>query len=181
VFTTDHGEFQGDHGFLFKGPFHVDSLMRLPLVWRPAPERAVQPSVVSEPVGLLDLAPTFCRIAGLPVPEWMDGEPLPISPADAASQGRQRVLTEWDSLHPGGAEVHLQTITRDGLVCTRYEPGACHDGTEGELWDLSEDPLQFVNLWEDPSRRSLRDDLLGDLVEALPERPASPLALEAPV
>jgi hypothetical protein len=111
----------------------------------------------------------------------MDGEPLPISPADAASQGRQRVLTEWDSLHPGGAEVHLQTITRDGLVCTRYEPGACHDGTEGELWDLSEDPLQFVNLWEDPSRRSLRDDLLGDLVEALPERPASPLALEAPV
>ena len=181
VFTTDHGEFQGDHGFLFKGPFHVDSLMRLPLVWRPAPERAVQPSVVSEPVGLLDLAPTFCRIAGLPVPVWMDGEPLPISPADAASQGRQRVLTEWDSLHPGGAEVHLQTITRDGLVCTRYEPGACHDGTEGELWDLSEDPLQFVNLWEDPSRRSLRDDLLGDLVEALPERPASPLALEAPV
>ena len=181
VFTTDHGEFQGDHGFLFKGPFHVDSLMRLPLVWRPAPSRAVQPSVVQEPVGLLDLAPTFCRIAGLPVPEWMDGEPLPTSPADAAAQGRQRVLTEWDSVHPGGAEVHLQTITRDGLVCTRYEPGTCQDGTEGELWDLAEDPLQLVNLWDDPAQRSLRDDLVGDLVEALPERPRTPLVLEAPV
>jgi arylsulfatase A-like enzyme len=181
VFTTDHGEFQGDHGFLFKGPFHVDSLMRLPLVWRPAPDRTVQPSVVAEPVGLVDLAPTFCRIAGIEVPQWMDGEPLPTSPTEAAVQCRQRVLTEWDSVHPGGAEVHLQTITRDGLVCTRYEPGTCHDGTEGELWDLAEDPLQLVNLWDDPSRRSLRDDLVGDLVGSLPERPGTALALEAPV
>src|SRR5207302_220783 len=37
VFTTDHGELQGDFGLLFKGPYHVDALMRLPLVWRPAP------------------------------------------------------------------------------------------------------------------------------------------------
>ncbi len=37
VFTTDHGELQGDFGLLFKGPYHVDGLMRLPLVWRPAP------------------------------------------------------------------------------------------------------------------------------------------------
>ena len=36
VFTTDHGEFQGDFGLLFKGPYHVDSLMRLPMIWRPA-------------------------------------------------------------------------------------------------------------------------------------------------
>ena len=40
VFTTDHGEFQGDYGLLFKGPYHVDSLMRLPLIWRPAPSAA---------------------------------------------------------------------------------------------------------------------------------------------
>ena len=25
IFTTDHGEFQGDFGLLFKGPYHVDS------------------------------------------------------------------------------------------------------------------------------------------------------------
>ena len=40
IFTTDHGELQGDFGFLFKGPYHVDALMRLPLVWRPAPAAA---------------------------------------------------------------------------------------------------------------------------------------------
>ena len=37
LFTTDHGEFQGDYGLLFKGPYHCDALMRLPLIWRPAP------------------------------------------------------------------------------------------------------------------------------------------------
>ena len=41
VFTTDHGELQGDFGLLFKGPYHVDGLMRLPLVWRPAPSAGV--------------------------------------------------------------------------------------------------------------------------------------------
>ena len=39
-FTTDHGELQGDFGLMFKGPFHTDSLMRLPMVWRPAPSAA---------------------------------------------------------------------------------------------------------------------------------------------
>ncbi len=57
VFTTDHGEFQGDYGLLFKGPYHVDSLMRLPLVWRPAPSAgSAEDVVVSSPVGLVDLA-----------------------------------------------------------------------------------------------------------------------------
>ena len=32
-FTTDHGELQGDYGLIFKGPFHTDSLMRLPMPW----------------------------------------------------------------------------------------------------------------------------------------------------
>src|SRR5690606_20109888 len=37
VFTTDHGELQGDNGLLFKGAYHVEALMHVPLIWRPAP------------------------------------------------------------------------------------------------------------------------------------------------
>jgi arylsulfatase A-like enzyme len=177
VYTTDHGELQGDHGLLFKGPYHVDSLMRLPLVWRPARSSSTPAAVVTDPVGLVDLAPTFCAIAGVEVPGWMDGTPLPASP----DERRERVLTEWDSRHPTGVEVHLQTIHRDGFTCTRYEPGTVHDGTEGELYDLSADPLQQVNLWDDPARRSLRDDLVADLLDALPPRPATTARVEAPV
>src|SRR5918996_1556703 len=50
-FTTDHGELQGDYGLLYKGPFHTDALMRLPLVWRPAPVAGAAPAVVADPVG----------------------------------------------------------------------------------------------------------------------------------
>jgi arylsulfatase A-like enzyme len=175
LFTTDHGELQGDFGLLFKGPYHVDALMRIPLLWRPAPSAGIQPAEVPEPVGQLDLAPTFCRIAGLPVPDWMEGAPLPTAPGS----GRERVITEWDSQFPH-IDMHLRTIYRDGWVCTVYEPGRLYAGTEGELYDLREDPLQWRNLWRDPAHARLRRDLIADLYHHLP-RPREPrLAVEAP-
>ncbi|MCU4183005.1 sulfatase-like hydrolase/transferase [Acidiferrimicrobium sp. IK] len=165
IFTTDHGELQGDFGLLFKGPYHVDGLMRLPLIWRPAPSSAATPAVVRSPVGLVDLAPTICAIAGVDRPDWMEGHALPRSDGDGAG----RVLTEWDS-ELFGVDVHLRTVTRDGWVCTTYLPGTVHDGSEGELYDLSDDPLQMLNRWDDPGRRAIRDDLVADLHEA--QRPA---------
>ncbi len=179
LYTTDHGEFQGDHGLLFKGPYHVDSLMRLPLIWRPAPSSGATSVEVGTPVGLVDLAPTFCAIAGIEPPAWMDGRPLPIG--DDEEVAPDAVLTEWDSVHPNGTEVHLQTVSREDVVCTRYEVGTCHDGTEGELFLLTDDPLQMVNRWEDPALRSLRDDLVTHLDELLPPRPNRPLPVESPV
>jgi arylsulfatase A-like enzyme len=179
IFTTDHGELQGDYGLLFKGPYHVDALMRLPLIWSPAPNAAPAAEVVDRPVGLIDLAPTFCEIAGVPIPGWMEGAPLPASNAAADTQGRQRVLTEWDSQHARG-DVHLRTITRDGWVCTIYLPGTFHDGSEGELYSLSDDPMQRHNLWDDPARRSVRDDLVDDLLASLPAE-RHPLEAVAPV
>ena len=179
-FTTDHGEFQGDFGLLFKGPYHVDSLMRLPMVWRPAASAGVDPAVVSTPVGILDLAPTFCEIAGLPVPEWMDGRPLPQTDDAAAAQGRDSVVTVWDSVHPNGTAIHLRTIHRDGWTCTAALPGTVHDGTEGELYCHAEDPLQRVNRWDDPSVRALRDDLVATCLATLPDF-SDPAPLAAPV
>jgi arylsulfatase A-like enzyme len=180
VFTTDHGELQGDFGLLFKGPYHVDGLMRLPLVWRPAPSAAVAPAVVTGPVGLVDLASTFCAAAGLPAEPWMEGAALPVDDADAAARRSGRVVTEWDS-ELLGVDVHLRTITRHGWVCTTYAPGTVHDGTEGELYVLDDDPLQRVNRWDDPALAGARADLVDDLRSALP-RPRSPrLPLDAPV
>lgn len=180
IFTTDHGELQGDFGLLFKGPYHVDGLMRLPLVWRPAPNAEPDAATVTRPVGLVDLAPTFCQIAGVDVPPWMEGQPLPVDDADADARGFERVLTEWDS-ELFGVGVHLRTITRDGWVCTTYQPGYSHDGTEGELYDLAEDPLQQVNRWDDPAVASLRSDLLADLWDNQPVQQQPLRPVEAPV
>jgi arylsulfatase A-like enzyme len=180
VVTTDHGELQGDFGLLFKGPYHVDGLMRLPLVWRPAPSAGVAPAVVEAPVGLVDLAPTFCSAAGVDVPGWMEGHRLPVDDTDAEARGFERVLTEWDS-DLFGVNVHLRTVTRDGWVCTVYGPGTVHDGTEGELYDLAADPLQRANRWDDPALVGLRDDLVADLRSSSPPLAGHRRPLEAPV
>lgn len=56
-----------------------------------------------------------------------------------------------------------------------------HDGTEGELHSLVDDPLQHVNRWDDPAVRSLRDDLLSDLWDRQPPGHEPRLQLQAPV
>ena len=85
VFTTDHGEMQGDMGFIFKGPWHVDSLMRLPLIWKPAASAGIDAGVVTDPVGQVDLAPTFCAIAGVEPAPWMQGSRLPTFDGEATT------------------------------------------------------------------------------------------------
>jgi len=182
IFTTDHGELQGDFGLMFKGPYHVDALMRLPLIWRPAPAHLSSSdrtpgNRVSAPVGLVDLAPTFCDIAGIPPPEWMQGRVL------SASDGERReavALTQWDS-ELFGVGVHLRTITRDGWVLTTYRPGTVHDGSEGELYDLEGDPLQRENRFNDRACRSVKADLVADLRDREPPEHTPRLVLQAPV
>lgn len=180
IFTTDHGELQGDYGLLFKGPYHVDALMRLPLIWRPAPSANIAPAEVHAPVGHVDLAQTFCRIAGIAEPDGVEGKALPVSEDEARAQRRERVLTEWDSEHRS-VSLHLRTICRDGFVCTAYEQSSLYDGTEGELYDLAADPDQRDNLWDDPARRRLRDELVADLYDHLPPRRTPRLPRGAPV
>lgn len=53
-------------------------------------------------------------------------------------------------------------------------------GTEGELYDLRNDPRQWENLWDDPSRRALRDELVADLRAHLPRERLPRLPVAAP-
>jgi arylsulfatase A-like enzyme len=206
IFTTDHGELQGDFGLLYKGPFHVDALMRLPLIWRPAPVAGVTPGEVADPVGQVDLAPTLCTIAGIEPAEWMQGAALPVGDGQT---GRERMLCEWDSQFPGYG-MHLRSVYRDGWLCTVYEPSTAGkpNGLEevwgprvlepssvvyeaerqgpggvsiatGELYDVAADPLQWHNRWDDPAVRTLREDLISDLYDHLPREVRS-LPVSAP-
>ncbi len=161
VVTTDHGELQGDYGLLFKGPYHTDGLLRLPLVWRPAPSAGVAPAVVTRPVGLVDLAPTFLDVAGVVAPPRMEGAALPRSDADRPARD-DAVVTEWDSAL-FGVDVHLRTVLADGWLCTRCDVGTLHDGSEGELYDLDDDPLQRVNRFDDPRCAEVRASMLERL------------------
>ncbi len=158
VFTSDHGELQGDYGLLFKGPYHVDSLMRLPLVWRPARSSAPTPAVVRSPVSLVSLAATFAQVAGAAPPPWVEGPPLPVDDADAAARGFTGTFTEWDSAL-FGVDVHVRSLLTGEYLYTEYRPGSMHDGSEGELYLLADDPLQRTNRFADRSLASTRATL----------------------
>jgi hypothetical protein len=135
----------------------------------------------------------------VPAPEFVQGEPLPTAPGS----GRERVITEWDSQFKQ-VGMHLRTIARDGWVCTVYEkstdnigydlglvprmlaggdfpqPDIRYDGTEGELYNLHDDPMQWQNLWNDPARQKIKSELIADMYDNLP-KPRDPLfTVEAP-
>jgi arylsulfatase A-like enzyme len=103
-----------------------------------------------------------------------------VSDQEALVLGHQRVLTEWDSVL-FGKEVRLRTIYRDNWVATTCLPGTVHDGTEGELYNVDADPLQQINLWDEPSHRVTRDDLLADMWDHLPTPSSIHREVDAPV
>ncbi len=155
AFTSDHGELLGDHGLLFKGPFHYDGLLRVPLVLRgpglPAGRR------VDDPVGTIDLAPTFERILGVPAGGAVEGRDL--APVIEGRERRDAVLTDND--HRFVLREHVQTLT------TRDHKLSRHIGRPyGELYVRAEDPGERENRWSD--RPALRAELEAELDRRLP-------------
>ena len=177
IFTTDHGELQGDYGMLFKGPYHVDALTKVPLIRRPAPADGIASAEVAAPVGHVDIAPTILAALGLDIPESMQGAPLPTIATDVT---RERVYTEWIDTYDDN-EIVMRTMVRDDYLITQYEATNRYDGSEGELYSLADDPYQWRNLWNDPSAATLKSDLLADLEDHLPVGRPEPLEKIAPV
>ena len=170
IFTPDHGGMDGDSGLLLIGPAMIDSITRCTLMWKPAANRAVPAADVHSPVGLMDIPATVCEIAGVEVPDWMEGRPLPTSEDQAAEQGRDHVFTQYESYTPD-AQIVMNTVYADGWTCTVYERTQTYAGTEGELYHTDEDPRQRTNLWDDPGQRGRRDQMQALIFDQLLNRP----------
>ena len=181
VFTTDHGELQGDFGLLFKGPYHVDGLMRLPLIWRPAPSAGVAPAVVTRPVGLVDLAPTFCAI----------GRACPPSRGWRAPRCRSTTPTPTPGGSGGCSPSGTASCSASTCTCAR-SPGTAGCAPPTGPAPCTTAPRASCTTW--PTTRSsastggttrrwpaVRDDLVADLRSALPPTRSPRLPLEAPV
>jgi len=83
ILSSDHGE-SFSHGWLaHDGPPMHESLIHVPLIIkRPG---MTENRTIDIPVGQIDIAPTVLELAGIPVPEWMEGRSLvPLM------EGRQR-------------------------------------------------------------------------------------------
>lgn len=179
ILTADHGEALGDHGMWGKGPYHYDSVVRVPFLVR-WPGRFQGGAEHEGVISLVDFAPTVLDIAGVPVPEG----PVPPSTeapgAPPAWPGRSLVpvLTGEDSDTGTSALVeddqdYLGFRMRT-LVTQRYRLTAYSGQPYGELFDFQEDPSEFRNLWDEPDYRGLRDELRIELLDKLMET-GSPL------
>ena len=177
VFTSDHGEMLGDHRLLLKGPMMYEGAVHVPLIlsqpggavgqggahkWLPAGQRR------DDFVSLLDLCATSLDAAGLPdLPRSQGLSLLPV--ARGSAPGRDYALCEYrDSGHPYNPPVHV-TMLRKGdhkLVVHHGDPATDRART-GELFDLSADPAELTNVWDDPAARTLRTQLQERLLDAL--------------
>ncbi|TDE09855.1 sulfatase [Jiangella asiatica] len=164
VFTTDHGHFLGQHGLTAKGPFHYEDLIRIPMLAR-YPGRIPAGSQVTALQSLIDLAPTFLRAAGLPVPGDMQGVDQLDVWCGTREPAREHVLVE--NRHQPTA-VHIRTY-----VDERYKMTLYRDQPAGELFDLQRDPGELRNLFDDPSHAELRAEVSHRFLNAEIRREAS--------
>jgi arylsulfatase A-like enzyme len=169
VFTSDHGEMLGDHQLMLKGPMMYDCAVRVPLLIRwparlPAGERR------TDLVQWIDLAPTLLDAAGLPpLPRGQGMSLLPLARGDEAAPTRGWALCEYrNSGHPYDVAVHTTMLRVDHwkLVVYHGSPATQRDRT-GELYDLTADPDELENLWDDAAHREVRLTLQETLLDVL--------------
>ncbi|MEX0729631.1 MAG: sulfatase-like hydrolase/transferase [Aquisalimonadaceae bacterium] len=175
VFTSDHGDFLGDHRLLLKGPIHYQSLVRVPLLWRDTGGQAANGDS-SELASTIDIAATILDRAGIDPYHGMQGRSL-LPALRGSTDNDDDVLIEEDGqrlLYGLQEPPRLRT-----LVTHRYRLTLCHGAPWGELYDLREDPHELHNLWDSPAAGSIKAELLERLARkqmALTDR--SPLPFE---
>lgn len=155
LFTSDHGEMNGHHGLWGKGLAAYDDCQKVPLlVWGPRffPQKGTSEAIVS----LVDAACTLLSLAGVDWPQGMQGADLmPLLRGDVEAVQDATIV-----------ECHAtEKVYQLTLVTARYKLVVYRDDPDGELYDLTEDPDQYVNRWRDERFQSLRGQLLLQLAQ----------------
>jgi tetratricopeptide (TPR) repeat protein len=136
VLTADHGEALGEHEELTHGFFVYDSTMRVPLIFS-WPGR-IPPAHGSEPVQLVDVAPTILELLDLPAPASADGHGI------AAGLGGDADL----DLHPALMETWLPWTYYGWAPLSAWldRQWKLVDAPDAELYDVQSDPGETRNL-----------------------------------
>ena len=163
VFTSDHGDFLGDHQLLLKGPLHYQSLIRTPFIW--SDPAAAQGERSQALCSTIDLAPSVLARAGVAGFNGLQGQVLPCVGGAAEGAPRDSVLLEDEVqrvLFGFSSPPRLRT-----LVTARHRITVFANAAWGELYDLQDDPHELHNLWDDAAHQALRGELTTELVRQM--------------
>ncbi|MDY0290136.1 MAG: sulfatase-like hydrolase/transferase [Sphaerochaeta sp.] len=137
IYSSDHGEMAGEKGAWQKTVF-FDESAKVPLIMRWKDSFKAHGDK-ADLVGLIDMFPTICDLAGIPIPKKCDGVSLlPLLMGEAQSLDRDHIFSESVVLKtPGHAGCMMRSL--------RYKYNYYLVGKH-ELYDMEADPGEYTNL-----------------------------------
>ncbi len=153
-YFSDHGDFMGSHGRVDKTRPELES-STIPLIVR---YPGTVPSGVTSDALIcgLDIMPTTLGLAGIAVPEYVEGidmSPVARGETDAL---RDSVLLQYDQSFFGTPR---PWETFRSYVTTRWMYSRFLVRDQSHLYDLESDPYQLTNLIDDPGYAETVADL----------------------
>lgn len=143
VYIGDNGYFLGERGLEGKW-YAYDLSIRVPLiVYNPQTDPARRGLILDHLVNELDVSPTILDLAGIAIPERVQGKSLRPLLEDLPAEWRQDCLYHHHFKHP--------YIPRsEGVISREWKYIRWIDGDPGaeELYDLRNDPWERTNLVE---------------------------------
>ncbi len=159
IYISDQGYFRGEHGLGDKRAAYEESILIPFMIRYPAAQSAA--SAVNKIALNLDLAPTILDIAGLEIPESMQGASLlPFITGQIPTTWRDSFLFSYNH------DPEFPTATIRPYIAIRREDGSklvnyAKNSAWNELFqtDVAYDPYEIDNLYFLPQHESTRDDL----------------------
>ncbi len=172
VYTSDQGFYMGEHGwfdkrFMYEESFHTPLLMRLP---------GGKKGTVDQMVQNIDYAPTFLELAGVSVPDDIQGVSLlPLLKGETPDNWRRSLYYHFYE-YPAEHKVKRHYGVRND----RYKLiHFYNDIDEWELYDLKEDPHELHNLYGNPAYREVTGRMMHEL-DSLQTLYDDPIRLQYP-
>ncbi len=160
VYTSDQGFYMGEHGW-FDKRFMYEESMRTPLIMR-LPKGFDRRGDVVEMVQNIDYAPTFLDIAGVKIPEDIQGVSLlPLIKGENTPDFRKSLyyhFYEYPAEHM--VKRHYGVRTERYKLIHFY-----NDVDVWELYDLEADPSEMNNIYGEEGTENIIKELRKELVK----------------
>lgn len=170
VFTSDHGDYLGDHWIGEKELFHEPSVRVPMIVYDPSGEADATRGIVSDAlVEAIDLLPTFVEFAGGTVrTNILEGYSLLPFIRDLRPQhARTTIIAEYDYAVRRARRI-LDTPVADCRLIMAFDGRWKYihvEGMDPMLYDLESDPNEFTDLGCDPTFEPIRQRLREAIFE----------------
>lgn len=173
VYTSDQGFYMGEHGW-FDKRFMYEESMHTPLIMLP-PKGYAARGDIDQMVQNIDYAPTFLELAGVEVPDDIQGLSLaPLLRGEKPDQWR-------DALYYHFYEYPAEHMVKRhyGIRTDRWKLIHFYNDIDvWELYDLQNDPTEMHNLYGQPGTEQVTADLKQRLT-ALQEQYRDPVRFGA--